>query len=135
MTRRGLEQFDNAIMGHSLTNQVVRRLPLQGNETSGFAANGLRLAAAGREHPRQTAARAADQHRSSPRSTARRRVIVSGDEPFPDRLFPGGAVVTTSDGIRLRISKQEVRDLPPVDVVPPGGRDGDGKGSGDQVTA
>ena len=33
-----------------------------------------------------------------------------------DVAIPISAVASTSDGIRLRISKQEVRDLPPVDV-------------------
>jgi sporulation protein YlmC with PRC-barrel domain len=34
--------------------------------------------------------------------------------------IPIGAVTSTSGGIRLRISKQEVQDLPPVDVGHPG---------------
>jgi hypothetical protein len=38
-------------------------------------------------------------------------------------------VTSTSGGIRLRISKQEVQDLPPVDVDHPGASTG-GKGSG-----
>jgi sporulation protein YlmC with PRC-barrel domain len=40
------------------------------------------------------------------------------------------AVASTSDGIRLRISKQEVRDLPPVDVDHPGARASDEERSG-----
>ena len=35
--------------------------------------------------------------------------------------IPISAVASTSDGIRLRISKQDVQDLPPVDVDPPQG--------------
>jgi hypothetical protein len=34
--------------------------------------------------------------------------------------IPASAVASTSDGIRLRISKREVEDLPPVDVDHPG---------------
>src|SRR6202012_2658160 len=34
--------------------------------------------------------------------------------------IPVSAVASTSDGIRLRISKHEVQDLPPVDVDHPG---------------
>jgi sporulation protein YlmC with PRC-barrel domain len=44
--------------------------------------------------------------------------------------IPISAVASTSDGIRLRISKQEVQDLPPVDVDHPGASTGDGEGSG-----
>jgi sporulation protein YlmC with PRC-barrel domain len=42
--------------------------------------------------------------------------------------IPISAVTSTSGGIRLRISKQEVRDLPPVDVDHPGASTGDGSG-------
>jgi hypothetical protein len=38
--------------------------------------------------------------------------------------IPIGAVASTSDGIRLRMSKREVQDLPPVDVDHPGARTG-----------
>jgi len=38
--------------------------------------------------------------------------------------IPISAVASTSDGIRLRISKQEVRDLPPVEVDHPGASTG-----------
>jgi sporulation protein YlmC with PRC-barrel domain len=38
--------------------------------------------------------------------------------------IPISAVASTSDGIRLRISKQEVQDLPPVDVDHPGATTG-----------
>ena len=34
--------------------------------------------------------------------------------------IPIGAVASTRDGIQLKITKQEVQDLPPVDVGPPG---------------
>jgi hypothetical protein len=45
--------------------------------------------------------------------------------------IPIGAVASTSNGIRLRISKQEVQDLPPVDVHHPGASTGgEGEGSG-----
>jgi sporulation protein YlmC with PRC-barrel domain len=45
--------------------------------------------------------------------------------------IPIGAVASTSNGIRLRISKQEVQDLPPVDVHHPDAGTGDaGEGSG-----
>jgi hypothetical protein len=44
--------------------------------------------------------------------------------------IPISAVAGTSDGIRLRISKQEVQDLPPVDVDHPGASTGDGDESG-----
>jgi len=44
--------------------------------------------------------------------------------------IPVSAVASTGNGIRLKITKQEVRDLPPVDVDHPdgdtGGRGGDG---------
>jgi sporulation protein YlmC with PRC-barrel domain len=40
--------------------------------------------------------------------------------------IPISAVASTSDGIRLRISKQEVQDLPPVDVDHPGASTADG---------
>jgi len=43
--------------------------------------------------------------------------------------IPISAVTSTSGGIRLRISKQEVQDLPPVDVDHPGASTGD-EGSG-----
>jgi sporulation protein YlmC with PRC-barrel domain len=43
--------------------------------------------------------------------------------------IPISAVASTSDGIRLRISKQEVQDLPPVDVDHPGASTGDGEES------
>jgi hypothetical protein len=43
--------------------------------------------------------------------------------------IPISAVASTSDGIRLRLSKQEVRDVPPVDVDHPG-TSGDGEGNG-----
>jgi hypothetical protein len=33
--------------------------------------------------------------------------------------IPIGAVVGVDDGIRLNITKQQVQDLPPVDVNPP----------------
>ncbi|MDQ2707107.1 MAG: PRC-barrel domain-containing protein [Actinomycetota bacterium] len=39
--------------------------------------------------------------------------------------IPIGAVASTANGIQLRISKQEVKDLPPVDIDHP---DGDGNG-------
>jgi sporulation protein YlmC with PRC-barrel domain len=42
--------------------------------------------------------------------------------------IPMSAVTSTSGGIRLRISKQEVQDLPPVDVDHPGASTGDGSG-------
>jgi sporulation protein YlmC with PRC-barrel domain len=45
--------------------------------------------------------------------------------------IPVSAVASTSAGIRLRISKQEVQDLPPVDVHHPGASTGDG-GAGSQ---
>jgi hypothetical protein len=38
--------------------------------------------------------------------------------------IPISAVTSTSTGIRLRISKQEVADLPSVDVDPPGSGQG-----------
>ena len=41
-----------------------------------------------------------------------------------DVAIPVSAVASTSGGIRLRISKQEVRDLPPVDIDHPGGGTG-----------
>jgi hypothetical protein len=44
-----------------------------------------------------------------------------------DVAIPISAVASTSDGIRLRISKQEVQDLPPVDVDHPGASTGDGQ--------
>jgi hypothetical protein len=44
--------------------------------------------------------------------------------------IPISAVTSTSGGIRLRISKQEVQDLPPVDVDHPGASTGDAEGSG-----
>lgn len=44
--------------------------------------------------------------------------------------IPVSAVASTSDGIRLRISKQEVRDLPPVDVDHPGASASAGTGTG-----
>jgi len=44
--------------------------------------------------------------------------------------IPISAVTSTSDGIRLRISKQEVQDLPPVDVDHPGASVGGGEGTG-----
>jgi len=44
--------------------------------------------------------------------------------------IPISAVASTSDGIRLRISKQEVQDLPPVDVDHPSASAGDAEGSG-----
>jgi PRC-barrel domain len=40
--------------------------------------------------------------------------------------IPIGAVASTSDGIQLRISKQEVQDLPPVDAHHPGASTGEG---------
>jgi hypothetical protein len=43
--------------------------------------------------------------------------------------IPISAVTSTSGGIRLRISKQEVKDLPPVDIDHPGASTG-GEGSG-----
>jgi sporulation protein YlmC with PRC-barrel domain len=43
--------------------------------------------------------------------------------------IPISAVASTSAGIQLRISKQEVQDLPPVDVDHPGASTGDGKRS------
>ena len=33
--------------------------------------------------------------------------------------IPIGAVASTRDGIQLKISKQEVQDLPPVDIEHP----------------
>jgi len=42
--------------------------------------------------------------------------------------IPMSAVTGTSGGIRLRISKREVQDLPPVDVDHPGAGTGDGSG-------
>ena len=44
--------------------------------------------------------------------------------------IPISAVASTSDGIRLRISKQQVQYLPKVDVDHPGARVGDGDGNG-----
>jgi hypothetical protein len=44
--------------------------------------------------------------------------------------IPISAVASTSGGIRLHISKQEVQDLPPVDVGHPGASTGDAEGSG-----
>jgi sporulation protein YlmC with PRC-barrel domain len=44
--------------------------------------------------------------------------------------IPISAVASTSDGIRLSISKQEVQDLPPVEVDHPGASTGDGERSG-----
>jgi sporulation protein YlmC with PRC-barrel domain len=41
--------------------------------------------------------------------------------------IPISSVASTSDGIRLRISKQEVQDLPPVDVDHPGASAGSGE--------
>jgi sporulation protein YlmC with PRC-barrel domain len=43
--------------------------------------------------------------------------------------IPVSAVASTSDGIRLRISKQEVQDLPPVDVDHPGASTSDEEGT------
>ena len=43
--------------------------------------------------------------------------------------IPISAVASTSDGIRLRLSKQEVQDLPPVDIDHPGAGTGDGEGN------
>lgn len=44
--------------------------------------------------------------------------------------IPIGAVAGTSDGIQLTITKQEVQDLPPVDIDHPGGSTGGREGSG-----
>ena len=45
--------------------------------------------------------------------------------------IPVSAVASTTDGIQLRISKQEVQDLPPVDTAGhPGASTGSGTGSG-----
>jgi hypothetical protein len=38
--------------------------------------------------------------------------------------IPVSAVPSTSDGIQVRISKQEVQDLPPVDADHPGASTG-----------
>jgi sporulation protein YlmC with PRC-barrel domain len=43
--------------------------------------------------------------------------------------IPVSAVASTSDGIRLRISKHEVQDLPPVDIDHPGASTSDEEGS------
>jgi hypothetical protein len=43
--------------------------------------------------------------------------------------IPISVVTSTSGGIRLRLSKQEVKDLPPVDIDHPGASTG-GEGSG-----
>ena len=43
--------------------------------------------------------------------------------------IPISVVTSTSGGIRLRLSKQEVKDLPPVDIHHPGASTG-GEGSG-----
>jgi sporulation protein YlmC with PRC-barrel domain len=43
--------------------------------------------------------------------------------------IPVSAVAGTDDGIRLRISRQQVRDLPPVDVDHPGTSTSDEEGS------
>jgi sporulation protein YlmC with PRC-barrel domain len=43
--------------------------------------------------------------------------------------IPVSAVASTSDGIRLRISKQQVQDLPTVDVDHPGASTSDEEGS------
>jgi sporulation protein YlmC with PRC-barrel domain len=40
--------------------------------------------------------------------------------------IPVSAVASTGDGIQLTITKQEVQDLPPVDIDHPGGREGSG---------
>ena len=40
---RGLGQLDSAIMRSARTNRAIPRLPFQGNETPGSAANDLRL--------------------------------------------------------------------------------------------
>jgi sporulation protein YlmC with PRC-barrel domain len=48
-----------------------------------------------------------------------------------DVAIPVSAVASTSDGIQLSISKQEVEDLPPVDATGhPGASTGSGTGSG-----
>ena len=60
------------------------------------------------------------------RGAARRTVMPS---PLARRCMPISAVASTSDGIRLRISKQEVQDLPPVDVDHPGASTGGGEGN------
>jgi hypothetical protein len=36
--------------------------------------------------------------------------------PYYSRPIPISAVIRVDDGIRLNISKQQVQDLPPVDV-------------------
>jgi len=44
--------------------------------------------------------------------------------------IPVSAVASTGDGIQLKITKQEVQDLPPVDIDHPGGSAGGLEGSG-----
>jgi len=44
--------------------------------------------------------------------------------------IPISAVASTSDGIRLKITKQEVQDLPPVDIDHPDGSTGEQEGPG-----
>ena len=44
--------------------------------------------------------------------------------------IPISAVASTSDGIRLTITKQEVRDLPPVDIDHPDGAPSGGEEDG-----
>jgi sporulation protein YlmC with PRC-barrel domain len=44
--------------------------------------------------------------------------------------IPVSAVASTSDGIQLTITKQEVEDLPPVNAGHPGASAGGGRGSG-----
>jgi hypothetical protein len=60
------------------------------------------------------------------------RVLVdpaSGQRGRKEAAIPVSAVASTSDGIRLRISKQQVQDLPPVDVDHPGASTSDEEGS------
>ena len=45
--------------------------------------------------------------------------------------IPVSAVASTSDGIQLTVTKQEVQDLPPVDIDHPGGSTG-GEDTDDQ---
>ena len=42
--------------------------------------------------------------------------------------IPVSAVASTGDGIQLTITKQEVQDLPPVDIDHPDGSTGGGRG-------
>jgi sporulation protein YlmC with PRC-barrel domain len=46
--------------------------------------------------------------------------------------IPVSAVASTGDGIRLKITKQEVQDLPPVDIDHPDGAPAGGQDTGDR---